>query len=163
MYKNKRAAAGTTMTWIPATIIILLVMILFVYASGVLAESEEFKEWFKKKGNFDRESISSADSEQMLLALLETKIDGKILLEHLNEDNWAKNLNKIEKEIEEIVNKFPGNNKEEGWTLNVGGKDIGVDKKTKYPTGLGYIRQGSTESSFIYLRNMEVSLFKLQK
>lgn len=156
--KSKKADIGATMTWIVATIIILFVIIFFVYATKTFVISADIKDFLK---NFwkssEKSSFSSVKSEQMLLALLETKINGKILTEHLNEEDWEKNLKEIEKEIHEIVKRFPENSKKEGWSLEIGDKSFGVIPIQGHPP------EKISEISFINLKNIKISLFKVEK
>ena len=146
---NKKAAIGATMTWIVATIIILFVIILFVFASGILG--------FELFGGDAYPKETSTKSEQMLFALLNTKFNGKTLTEHLNEEDWEKNLKEIEKEIYEIVKRFPENSKKEGWSLEIGDKSFGVIPMQ------GHSSEKISQLSVIYLKNIKVSLFKVQK
>ena len=165
---NKKAAIGATMTWIVATIIILFVIILFVYGTKLFVTSEEIRRSFWVKGNLVRETILSAESEQMLLALLETKIDGKSVKDHLSEENYKTHLNKIKGELEPIVKTLPGNTKEEGWGLaifpldNNKGFYIGQEKYEKI-MGLGYVLQSRSDCSLVYLKGAKASLCKLTK
>ncbi len=91
MLNNKRGTIGATMTWVVATIIILVVVIIFVYAAGVLAGSEWAKNLFKIEGAVGVGKTSSAvDSEQMLLALLQTKINGESVQQILINEDYEK-------------------------------------------------------------------------
>jgi len=110
MYKNKKAAIGATMTWMVATIIILFVIILFVYGSGVLG--------FELFGGDDSLKETNTESEQMLLALLETEVDGKNVKEHIEDNqNFEKEVfPKLKKEIESIFEKVSAGEKYK-WTL----------------------------------------------
>jgi len=91
---NKKAAIGATMTWIVATIIILFVIILFVYSSGVLG--------FELFGGNDSLKETNTESEQMLLALLETKIDEKTVKQLVIEEDKDSLRN-----LKDILNKIP--------------------------------------------------------
>jgi hypothetical protein len=73
--KNKKASIGATMTWVVATLAILLLVILFIYSSYLMAKKKEIT----NDGFFDLSSGKSvsADSEQSLLALLKTKKNGR--------------------------------------------------------------------------------------
>ena len=101
---NKKAAIGATMTWIVATIIILFVIILFVYGAGVFAKES----W--SAGLSSEYKATDVSKEQMLLALLETEVEGGIdgakvknyLL--LDKKDYEKLL---EKEIKPIIEEFP--------------------------------------------------------
>jgi hypothetical protein len=69
--KNKKAAIGSAMTWIVATFIILLIVVFFIYSSYILAKKKQIS----SLGFFEFGSVSavSMDSEQTLLAILNTK------------------------------------------------------------------------------------------
>ncbi len=109
-FQNKKATIGATMTWIVATIIILLVIIIFVYLSTTFFA-------YKKLENLDpfvqtNEQSSEIDSEQILLALMQTEIDGTTIKELI--------INK-EKDILEkidIIAKLPVNSKGAHWELS---------------------------------------------
>tara|TARA_Y100000034_G_scaffold119917_1_gene162189 strand:- start:46 stop:576 length:531 start_codon:yes stop_codon:yes gene_type:complete len=72
--KNKSATIGATMTWIIAILIIFVVMIFFIYASTALSLKRKIS--VKSISIKGEEKFPSLDSEQMLLALLETQIEG---------------------------------------------------------------------------------------
>lgn len=108
------------MTWIVATIIILFVIILFVYGTKVFVTSESFKKLASAENKLERKSIFSVDSEQMLLALLETKIEDKIVKDYL----LNKEFDVLEPKIKPILDKLPNpypNKKEDDvdWILRV--------------------------------------------
>jgi len=93
---NKKAAIGATMTWIVATIIILFVIILFVYASGAFISSSDKS--FKT-------SPFNVATEQSLLALLETKLDGKTVRDYIIEGDYKT----LRKKITPILERLPEN------------------------------------------------------
>ncbi len=153
---NKKAAIGATMTWIVATIIILFVIILFVYASGFLAGSEAFKEWFKIKDNLMEETISSVESEQILLALLQTEVDGKSVKEHI-EDKGNFKEEVLKKELNPILEKIPAKEKYK-WTLLINIPPLSeVQLGNKIIVDLN-LRQDVFCSSYVYLKNSKVKL-----
>lgn len=118
--KSKKAAIGATTTWVVATIIILLVIIIFVYATKTLAGSEWAKDILKEQDSVKiTKSSSGVDSEQMLLALLNTKVDGEILKPNFdkNYDEFKKDFDKIKSEIGPILSKFPKDKNDLGWTF----------------------------------------------
>ncbi len=153
---NKKAAIGATMTWIVATIIIFFVIILFVYSSGVLGFELFGEDAFLKE--------TSTESEQMLLALLETEVDGKSVKEHIEDsENFEKEvLPKLKKEIEPILEKIPV---KEGykWTLLIKippspevqlGEEIIVDIN---------LRQKVICENYVYLKNSQIKLCQTEK
>ncbi len=90
---NKKAAIGAAMTWVVATIIILLVIIFFVYASEILSLGRSEEE-VSLKG-------MSTKSEQILLALLDTKIDGKTVKQLVIEED-KDSLNNLKSILDKI-------------------------------------------------------------
>ena len=74
--KNKKATIGATMTWVVATIIIFLLIVIFMYASFVLAKDKNF--FGPVSGIFPsvRLKLTEVYKEQTLLALLNTEFDG---------------------------------------------------------------------------------------
>lgn len=53
LYSNKKADVGKTLTWLIATIIIVIVLILFIYASSFLGSLNSLKVSVKKLGISD--------------------------------------------------------------------------------------------------------------
>ncbi len=96
--KNKKAAIGATMTWVVATIIILLVIILFVYAARLLAEKKNLE--FSSGQSL---AVQSGAAEQSLLGLMQTNINGKTLLQILVDGEQKEKS----KEIVNLLNKIP--------------------------------------------------------
>ncbi len=116
--KDKKAAIGATMTWVVATIIILVVILLFVYASFALgAERGLFKVGVKPEGG--ELAYSSISSEQMLLALLETEVEGKEVRGYVSEKNYKDYLSILDKELKPIIEQLPGSSEGYAWSLIV--------------------------------------------
>jgi hypothetical protein len=109
--ERKRAAIGATMTWVVATIIIFFVIFLFVLGSQAMATSGKFKKIFslRESGSEQIAELGSAiASEQMLLALLETKVDGRSVKELVindEKDLLADNLKLVLAKIPYCKNK----------------------------------------------------------
>lgn len=154
--KFKKAAIGATMTWIVATIIIFFVIILFVYSSGVLGFELFGEDAFLKE--------TSTESEQMLLALLETEVDGKSVKEHIEDsENFEKEvLPKLKKEIEPILEKIPV---KEGykWTLLIRippSPEVQLGNKIVWdPTN----SQKVICENYVYLKNSQIKLCQTEK
>ncbi len=101
--KSKKATIGATMTWVLATIIILVVMILFVYGTKVFVSSELVQDFLGNLGKSPEKSMfSSVDSEQMLLALLQTKLDGKFMKDYILDGEYSVLKNKLNPVLEEL-------------------------------------------------------------
>ncbi len=96
--RNKKATIGATMTWVVATIIILMVIIVFVYSSKLLAEKKNLK-----FPSGQKPIIQSPLVEQSLLGLMQTKINGKSLLQILVDGEQKEKS----KEIVNLLNKIP--------------------------------------------------------
>lgn len=143
---NKKAAIGATMTWVVATIIILLVIILFVYASGVLSIGRPGGE-----GMVSRSVVTDSAKEQMLLALLETKIEEEKVKDQIesNEVDWEK----LKQKLKPIIEKFPKQLPLKGdWVLIVyeGNKnELQIGNKAKFR---------DSSPSIIYTKNKKIEL-----
>jgi len=81
LFKNKRGAIGAAMTWVVATMIILLITIIFIYSSYAMAKQKQLGGF--KTFNLRTETIYKADAEQVLLALMKTKIDASSVREYI--------------------------------------------------------------------------------
>lgn len=141
---NKKAAIGAAMTWVVATIIILLVIIVFVYASWVLSVG-------RSKGG-SMASVTDSTKEQMLLALLETEIDGKNVKEHIESDevDWKK----LEQKIKPIIEKFPK-------LLPLKGDWVFIvyeGNKNKLQIGKSNNLVGDSSPSIVYVKGKKVKL-----
>lgn len=148
---NKKAVIGAAMTWLVATLIIIFVVILFVYASGKLAEERKIKG--VTLGGQMVFSDADVASEKMLLALLEIKIDGKTLREHIIEGNYDV-LDKEEFK-KDVLAKLPepGN---DGWDLYIIENDD-IVKKIKSP---GVLSVGESRTSQVMLASdKKIKLF----
>ncbi len=99
--KFKKAAIGATMTWIVATIIILFVIILFVYGAGVFAKESWSAGWSS------RYKPTDSIKEQMLLALLETEVEGGKIKDIVINSNNRDDYNNLKQKIKPIIEKFP--------------------------------------------------------
>lgn len=142
--KNKNAAIGATMTWVVATIILLFVIIIFVYASLVISKG-------KKAENIHISPY--IESEQMLLALLETKINGKLVKDYIIEGNYDE-LDKPEFRDKVLTGlPEPGT---DGWHIYIYEKDNLV-KKIK--SSQGTLSVAESKVSEVYLGDKKVRLF----
>jgi len=83
---NKKAAIGAAMTWVVATFIILFVVILFIYASNIMAKEKDLKSLDISilKG----EGVVGMSSEQVLLSLLKTKIGIRSVSNYIFQDEY---------------------------------------------------------------------------
>ncbi len=142
--ESKKAAIGATMTWVVATIIILVVVIIFIYSSYALAKE-------KKILGFDPfvqeiEQSSSIESEQILLALLETELEGKG--KKIKNYILTSNYEGLEEKINSILSKMPDNN----WAMYIydGDNIIKIN-------AISELRK--TKSSIVYVGNKKVKLF----
>ncbi len=140
--KNKKAAIAATMTWVVATIIILVVVILFIYSSYALAKE-------KKILGFDpfvqeTEQSSSIESEQILLALLETELEGKKIKNYMINGDY----DVLKEKTNSILSKMPDNN----WAMYIhdGSDVIKIN-------AISELRK--TKSSIVYVGNKKVKLF----
>jgi hypothetical protein len=125
---NKKAVIGAAMTWLVATLIIIFVVIIFVYASGKLAEQKKIKNVISGS----KESVFSdvdVASEKMLLVILESQLDGKRIKDYIIEGNY--DLLDSADFKEKILAKLPepGN---DGWDLYILEKN-NIIKKIKSP------------------------------
>jgi|TARA_B100001971_G_C17953661_1_gene413826 hypothetical protein len=113
---NKRGAIGAAMTWLVATIVILLLVILFVYFSYVLAQE-------KKITNLDISILSDsggvgADSGQILLALLKTRDGERSVENYISRGEYEQ----VKDFVENILEKFP--ELEGNTVIHMGGRHI---------------------------------------
>jgi len=79
---NKKATIGATITWTVATIIILLVIIMFIYSSYILAKEKDLIEGVDLKLS----SESDAGARETLFAILNTKINGETVRDSIIKD-----------------------------------------------------------------------------
>jgi hypothetical protein len=144
--KSKKATIGATMTWVVATIIILVVIILFVYAAKAQMIGST-------KGSFyTRYKLTEISKEQMLLALLETEVDGKKVEQHINDAENKEDYEVLGKKIEPILEKFPGLD---------GGNWVFIiyeDGKSKLQVGKVYSSARDINPSFVYYSNKKIEL-----
>jgi len=143
MFKmNKKAAIGATMTWVVATIILLVVTIFFIYSSYILAEEKEMLgfELFVQ----EVEQSSSIQSEQILLALLETELEGKKIKDYIINRDY----NLLEEKINPILSKI----RDDNWAMYIydGNEVIKIN-------AISELRK--TKSSIVYVGNTKVKLF----
>lgn len=139
---KKKAAIGATMTWVVATIIIVVVVIVFIYSSYALAK--EKKILGLNPFVQEIEQSSSIESEQTLLALLETDLNEKKIKDYILDGNY----DTIKDKISSILSKMP----EDNWNMYIydGDKVIKIN-------GLSGLR--TTKSSIVYVGNKKVKLF----
>jgi hypothetical protein len=81
---NRRGQVADTMTWIVATIIIVLVLILFVYASSILAKTKGIERFVKGLFSEDDEEVDWIKVKTDLAYEIEDK--NKALIEKWIED-----------------------------------------------------------------------------
>jgi hypothetical protein len=145
---GKKATIGATMTWIVATIIILVVIVLFVYASFVSAKQGGL---FKPiQGIFPsyRYKLTSVSDEQMLLALLETKTGEMKIKNYLISEDYKE----LEKIVKPILDKFPRDH-EGNWVFRVYEGD-----KKRLQVGKDSSMVGEINPSVVYFANKKVTL-----
>lgn len=136
--KDKKAAIGAAMTWVVATLIILLAIVLFVYSSYAIA---------KQRGllGFDlidlEKSDSYIDSEQTLLALMNTEIEGQSVKQGILDGNLREGL------LENLLKDLPG----EEWSLQIG------EKVLNEPFAKDFFE---TKSSIVFIGDKRVKLFQ---
>jgi hypothetical protein len=82
-FKNKKGDVSETMTWIFATIIILVLVGVFLFAVSFLGKTKSLTGF--NSYSYDESGIAN---KEMLLAILSKKIDGKSILEKINEGNY---------------------------------------------------------------------------
>ena len=145
---GKKATVGATMTWIVATIIILVVIVLFVYASFVSAKQGGL---FKPiQGIFPgyRYKLTSVSNEQMLLGLLETKTGEMKIKNYLISEDYRG----LEKVVKPILDKFP-RDYEGDWVFRVYDGD---EKKLQVGESSGSV--GELNPSTVYFASKKVTL-----
>lgn len=153
MYKNKKATIGATMTWVVATIIVLFVIIIFVYASGVLAGKKGALDF---KPSVQIAKYSSVESEQMLLALLRTEINGKTVKDYILEGDYD-GLEKSEFR-EKVLTELPEPRRlPDGWHLYIY-ENNDVVKKIKSLKGTLSVAESLASEIYLNL-NKKVKLF----
>ncbi|MDP3026936.1 MAG: hypothetical protein Q8N63_04455 [Nanoarchaeota archaeon] len=142
MLRNKKAAIGATITWVVATIIILLVIIIFVYAAKVQSIGSE-------KGSFyTRYKLTQTNKQQILLALLKTEIEGKIVQDYIVLEDYESLKNKIKPVLEKLPGHPNGN-----WIFVVYD-----DKKEALRVGEVSSVVRDINPSFVYFSNKKIEL-----
>jgi len=130
------------MTWVVATIILLVVTIFFIYSSYILAEEKEMLgfELFVQ----EVEQSSSIQSEQILLALLETELEGKKIKDYI--------INRDYNILEEKINLILSKMRDDNWAMYIydGNEVIKIN-------AISELRK--TKSSIVYVGNTKVKLF----
>lgn len=86
MLRSKKAEIGEAMTWIVATLVIIVVMTIFIFASGKLASLKSL-------------GVDSGDPDVKLGELLPVKTEQALFLDNSNE-KWIKEWIKGAKEYE---------------------------------------------------------------
>ena len=59
MLNSKKAQVGETVTWIVATIVLIAILLIFIFASSILAKSKSLKVNFKANSEEDASWIDS--------------------------------------------------------------------------------------------------------
>ena len=117
--KNKKAAIGALMTWIVATMIILFIVILFIYSSFILSKTKKITDL--EFSILETESAPSMASEQMLIALLRTKINERDVEDYIVKGDYGE----IRSSVENILEKLPDlKTKHKGAFVYVGDKMV---------------------------------------
>jgi len=160
--RGKKAAIGATMTWVVATIIIFVVIIIFVYAAKGFAGSKWVRDIVGRDSVNVIKDSSNADSEQMLLALLQTNIDGKSVKDYVeNTNNFEKEFPKLKQELNPILEKIPAG-KGYKWTLLINippSPEFQLGNKIIWdPTLMQDIVLGC---DYVYLKDSKVKLCKI--
>lgn len=91
LLKNKRAQVGETLTWIVATIIIIFILLIFIYASVALGKAKAInpkKVKFKDLGEDGKKEITWIEAKTILAKQINSQNENSI-------DNWI-NQNQIE-------------------------------------------------------------------
>jgi hypothetical protein len=108
-FKSKKAQEATTLTWIPAAIIISLIMVGLVFVTSSLA-GEKFLSMKKNVISVDKEkNLADLQSQRNLMKILNTPIDKEKTIKdlifewQLSKDKNAKK--KIEEDVEKILDK----------------------------------------------------------
>lgn len=135
---NKKAAIGAAMTWVVATLIILLAIVLFVYSSYAIA---------KQRGllGFDLVDLEKQDtyieSQQTLLALMDTEIGGKSIRQSILDGDI------IKEDLEALLQNLP----EDDWSLYID------DLKINEPVSKDFFE---TKTAVVFIGNKKVKLFQ---
>jgi hypothetical protein len=108
--KNRKGTIGAAMTWVVATIIILLFVFIFVYSSYMISKERQITNF---SPILNSEKSYDAGSEQILLALLQTKIENKSLKDLIINGDYDKIEN-----YRNILEKL-SNEKDGYWNLYV--------------------------------------------
>lgn len=101
LIKNKKAQVGETMTWIVATVIILVVMFLFIFAVSLISPN---KEAMFGLGNMVKDEGSILADQQITFAVQEKQVNGVSIKDMINQDE-----EKAKQEIEKILGEFKEN------------------------------------------------------
>jgi len=142
---NKRATIGATITWVVATIIILTMVIMFLVVSTGLAGEREIKAF--DPFVFTEGQSSSIDSEQMLLALLQTKINDETFKDLIMEGRY----DELKEKLKPILNNFPDPSKGFGkWIFEVYEGPEGLNSKGYPPKPVLKVR-GTAKKVKTYL------------
>jgi hypothetical protein len=113
--KNKKAQLGQTITWVVATVVIILILALLLF----FAQEGKVRKVFS--GDIERHI--SFGEQQMLFAMLNYQ-DGKIkgLIEQGN-------MGEAEKEVDSLLTKFEQEGIKCGFTMVKGIRLYGIDKR----------------------------------
>ncbi|MDD5191844.1 MAG: hypothetical protein PHH54_04180 [Candidatus Nanoarchaeia archaeon] len=141
--KNKNAVIGATMTWVVATMIILVVVIVFIYSSYALAKEKKIIGFSPL--TLEGEQSSSIDSEQILLALMETELDEKKVKDYVSAGNYEVLKEKITPLLDGMSNK-------DNWNMYI--YDSNKIIKIK-----GNELARTSKSSIVFIGNKKVKLF----
>jgi len=85
MHKIRKGSIGATMTWVMATIIILVVMVVFIYLTEIIFTEQSIG---KLVYSSDKINYFGVDSTQSILAFLNTNFNGKTLQQYIQEKDY---------------------------------------------------------------------------
>lgn len=84
---NKKAQLGETLTWVVATLIIIVTLLLFIFLSSNLAKLKDIKDnpGFALLGGYDKKSNLIADKTE--LAFIKNNQNEDLIKEWINEES----------------------------------------------------------------------------
>ena len=113
MLNNKKAQVGDTITWVVATLVIVFVLLISIYASSLLSKTKDFS-----SGDFDTEDLNyDSLAKKSMFAFLLTNSQGEnIVYSQLNNE---KDLNELNEDLAfEIFGKIFGKEFQVGIGIN---------------------------------------------
>jgi hypothetical protein len=153
--QSRHASIGATMTWIVATIIILIVILIFIYASTVLAVRRNL---FSIDSPDSVRRLRDIQTQQTLLALLETDLDGAKIESYVTNEDY----NTLQIKLGALLNKIPGGKYNDlGTAVYYGNWVFTVYKDDKRALEVGDSTKDKTSPSIVYLSDKKI-LFDLE-